>query len=259
MTVNVPYDSYEQYKTSLGAFGSYVKQPPADVAYNLTVEGATINGESRMELLVGSTLDAAAQVEYAGDTQCLGWLVNGVYFSDYESLAQSFKMSYGDTLLKAVYEEDFTMPFTPSCITEDKNDSSRRFNMTHAAVGEVTGTRYAFDASGPRYIKITNGGNEPHGAEEGVYNDCPVTALGKSCILMTFVNNSDSAITLRYEAEYFGVIGSVTVTLGAGETKTVLLLENAARDTVNSAYHQMEILDCGESGYDVTVAGRRVI
>ena len=76
---------------------------------------------------------------------------------------------------------------------------------------------------------------------------------------MTFTNNTDEAIEIRYEVEYWGVIGQVTVSLGANETKTAFLVATCAsnKDLNNAPFHQLRIVSGGENGYDLTIYGMR--
>lgn len=252
--------SYEAYRSSLSAYADrIVKLPP--VEYTLTVEGATINGENSLLMYGGTALEAGATVEYVNDN-CLGWLVGDAYYSDYADLAANFKMKYSDATVKAVYADDFTQVFTPSCRTEVKVGTGvgTKTTQTHVDVGGIKATRIVYNEK--NYIKILNGpSNEKHGTADGVYNDCPVNPKYKTCILMTFTNNSDEAIEIRYEAEYYGVIGSVTVSLAAHETKTALLVETCLSDKSadTTAFHQLEILSGGDNGYDLTIYGMRAV
>ena len=58
---------------------------------------------------------------------------------------------------------------------------------------------------------------------------------------------------------YFGIIGEVTVTLGAHESKTVLLVQSVAREDDAAPFHQMEVTAGGADGYDITVYGYRAV
>lgn len=252
LKIYVPADSYSQYVAALGNFSTCIVAPPPQ-QHTLTVEGATIDGQSTLRLFSEDTLNEESVVVYEDEAACLGWVYNGRYFETYAELAQSFKMGTGDALLRAVYNKDFTQPFTPSCRSENLADKSIKI-MKHETVNGNVGTRYVFDSN--VNFKIVNGANrETHGEADGVYNSCPVYNDGKSSFLMTFVNNSDEAITLRYEAEYYGVIGSVTVELAANETKTTLLVLAIAKDSSVTAHHQFHITSGGENGYDITVYG----
>lgn len=224
--------------------------------YTLTVEGATIDGNTSMKFKENGKLDANSEVVYEKDN-VLGWACDGIYYADFADLAANFKMGGGDTTVKAVYAEDFIRVFTPSCSSEKMNGGATA-EMAHESIDGIEGqaTRYVYETKDD--IKIMNGSLEAHGAEDGVYNSCPISQNGKTCILMTFTNNSDEAVTVRYEAEYWGVIGSVTVTLAAGETKTELLVIDAAKDNKDDAFHQLRIVEGGENGYDITIYGQRL-
>lgn len=232
--------------------------------HTLTIEGATIDGSNTLELYAGGKLDADAAVIIADEENNLGWTFGGVWYENYADLAAGFAMTDGPATLKAVTAEDFAIPFTPTCKVEDKSNSATTFTMNHVEVAEgVMGTRYVMEAGGPTYIKITNSVTdsklEPHGEEDGVYKECPASGSHKTSLLMTFVNNGEQEITLRYEAEYFGIIGEVTVTLGAHESKTVLLVQSVAREDNAAPYHQMEVTAGGADGYDITVYGYRAV
>ena len=186
----------------------------------------------------------------------------GVWYETYQELAEAFVMPGADTTVRAVYAEDFAIAFTPSCRAEDKNLGTV-YNMEHVSVADgVMGTRYKMEAGGSTYVKITNGSLESHGEADGVCNTCPLSEDNKSSLLMTFTNNGETAITLRYETEFRGVRGSVTVELEAGESAAVLLVSSptpAGTGDSNAPFHQMEITSGGEAGYDVTVSGFRVV
>lgn len=183
-------------------------------------------------------------------------------YDDAAIVCISRAVNEGKDAVRAVYAEDFAIAFTPSCRAEDKNLGTV-YNMEHVSVADgVMGTRYKMEAGGPTYIKIVNGENESHGESDGVYNTCPLSEENKSSLLMTFTNNGETAITLRYETEFWGVRGSVTVELEAGESKTVLLVSSptpAGKGDSDAPFHQMEITSGGEAGYDVTVSGFRVV
>ncbi len=253
--INVPFDSYDNYVSVLGSFGSYVVEPPP-ATYTLTVEGATIDGKRSIDMLFGATLDENATIVYDDEEACFGWVYGDAYYTNYAEFAKSFKMGYGDTTVKAVYEKDFTQIFTPSCRTE-KMSGGQKTTQEHVQVGNITATRIKY--SDKSDVKVLNGSNEEHGTADGVYNACPVNPQYKTCLLMTFTNNTDEAIEIRYEVEYWGVIGQVTVSLGANETKTAFLVATCAsnKDLNNAPFHQLRIVSGGENGYDLTIYGMR--
>lgn len=265
MTIHVPFDSYSEYTASLGSYKTYVETPPP-ATYTLTVEGATVNGERSINMLSGATLDADATVVYDDEMNCLGWAYGEAYYANYAELAGSFIMGAADTTVKAVYAKDFTQVFTPSCRTERMADSTTngdkkglKTTQEHVKVGDITATRIRYSDNAD--IKILNASHhETHGAADGVYNACPINPEYKTCLLMTFINNSAESITIRYEVEYNGVIGSVTVELAAGETRTALVVETlaASKPAQNTSYHQLRIVSGGDSGYDLTIYGMRV-
>ena len=51
---------------------------------------------------------------------------------------------------------------------------------------------------------------------------------------------------MRYEVEYFGVLGQAEMTLAPKESKTELIVISTARDTVDKAFHQLKILSVKE-------------
>lgn len=232
------------------------------VAVNtLTIEGATIDGQTSMELFEGGVLDAGAEVVIDDAEGNLGWIAGGKWYETYSDLAKGFRMGGEPATIVAATADNFTIPFTPTCRAEDKNNYTAVYTMSHVEIAEgFMGTRYKMEAGGPAYIKITNGELEEHTTEDGVYNECPISSTGKTCLLLTFVNNSETAVTFRYEAEYFGVKGSVEVALEGGESKTVLLVQSVSSSGDNPApYHQMEVTSGAENGYDITVYGYRAV
>ena len=108
-------------------------------------------------------------------------------------------------------------------------------------------------------LVYVNGDKEIHGAEDNVYNSCPVRSSSQSSLLMTFINNNEEEIGFRYEVEYFGVLGQAEMTLAPKESKTELIVISTARDTVDKAFHQLKILSGGDNGYDISIYGKRVI
>ena len=253
LTIKVPADSYDAYVSALGNYGQYVEKPAAEER-TLTITGATVNGESSMKLMPEAKLDAGAEVVLDDSVSCLGWLWNGGYYADWSELAAAFSMTYVDTEIKALYEADFTQAFTPSCSVESRADGSTQ-TMDHVKVGEFTGTRYISETGD--YVKIRNGEHEIHGAADGVNNTAMLKDSANTCILMTFVNNSDEAVTITYEVEYFGIRGSVTVELGANETKTEFIECTPYAGSTATPFHQLKTAEGSASvGYDVTIYGR---
>ena len=106
-------------------------------------------------------------------------------------------------------------------------------------------TRYKMDKKID--LKIVNGDKEIHGAEDNVYNSCPVRSSSQSCLLMTLINNNEEEIGFRYEVEYFGALGQAEMTLAPKESKTELIVISTARDTVDKAFHQLKILSGGDN------------
>ena len=68
-----------------------------------------------------------------------------------------------------------------------------------------------------------------------------------------------TAVSITYEVEYFGVIGSVNVSLEAEESKIVLLVVSEAREDNDVPFHQLKVTSGGENGYDVTIYGYRAV
>lgn len=256
LTIHVPADSYDAYVSAFGDYGQYVEKPAAE-EHTLTITGATVNGESSMKLMPGTTLEADAEVALDDSENCLGWLWNGGYYADWSELAEAFSMTYGDTEIKALYEADFTQTFTPSCVAENLSDSTDVYSGTHTDIDGRTGTRYAIENGID--IKIINGEKETHGQNDGVFNSQPLNMTERTCLLLTFVNNADSEISFTYVIEYFGDKGTVSVTLGANETKTEFVVCAPAEKTWydgSTPHHQIKVTSGGENGYDISIVGR---
>lgn len=255
MVINVPEDSYNEYVSNFGSYGKYVKAPPPK-EYTLTIIGAKIDGQTSLALLGGETLPAEAQISYEAE-DCLGWVYGDVWYETYEELVNGFTMGYEDSEIRAIYAEDFTIPFTPSCSAENIVDANDKRTMEHVKVGEIMATRFVTDSA--VNFKVRNGKSETHGETDGVYNSCPVSKTNKTALLLTFTNNAETSVSITYEVEYFGVIGSVNVSLEAGESKTVLLAASKARENNDVPFHQLKVTSGGENGYDITIYGYRVV
>ena len=169
-------------------------------------------------------------------------------------------MPYKNATLKAVYAGDFNMLFVPNAKPERIEGGSVLPTAEYVkdADGNIVATRFSAEAGdNATYFKILN--NKNHSGENTNYVN-NVFGSSKSCILLTFKNNSDKAVTLTYEIEYFGVRGSTTITLAAGEEKTVFVTVAAVtgRNVSDSTFHQMKVQNAAD-GYDVTIYGYRVV
>ena len=257
LQIFVPGDSYDNYCSSLANYKQLIKDE-SSVPHTATIVGATINGQSSFSLLAGSGLDASANVVYTQDNN-LGWVYGGVWYETYAELAADFFMTSKDCVVQAVYAEDFTTLFVPSCYTEKKEGGSVMPTSAHVTDGEgnIIATRFSATAGdNVTYYKITNvASKESH--HQSFYNLASISE--KNCLLLTFTNNSDKEVTLTYEVEAWGVQSSVTVTLAGGETKTVFaVVDSTGSHATDQPIHQMKVENAAD-GYDVTIYGYRVI
>ena len=254
MQIKVPGDSYADYCASLPGYAAYIVKPPVQT-FTVTIEGATINGKKTLELESGAGLPADAAVVYDDEAACLGWAHGRAYYADYSVLAAEFEMGYESITLRAVYAKDLTNHFIPSCRLGVK-DGKEKPTITHEKVDELPTTRFTGTAASSKDFIMANGYITLHD-EDTNYSLCPVSSKYKTCVLLTFKNHTDKAITLKYRVEFENkYIGEVNVTLGANEQKSVLLVANKAPQDREAAYHQLTITSGAEEGYDLTIYGK---
>ena len=254
MQIKVPGDSYADYCASLPDYAAYIVKPPVQT-FTVTIEGATINGKKTLELESGAKLPADAAVVYDDEAACLGWAHGRAYYADYAVLAAEFEMGYESITLRAVYTKDFTKHFIPSCRLGVK-DGKEKPTITHGKADELPTTRFTGTATSSKDFIMANGYITLHD-EDTNYSLCPVSSKYKTCVLLTFKNHTDKAITLKYRVEFENkYIGEVSVTLGANEQKSVLLVANKAPQDREAAYHQLTITSGAEEGYDLSIYGK---
>ena len=252
--INVPEDSYDDYCVSLGAYASYVAKPPAQT-YTVTIEGATINGERTLSLESGAKLPADATVVYDDQAAFLGWAKNTAYYGDYSALCAEFEMGYEDVTLRALYPNDFTKHFIPSCRLGSK-DGKPVNQQQHGTIGSLPTTRVTGTAGHSKHIVFPNGYNTLHD-KDTKYSLCPVSSKHKTCLLLTFTNHTDADITFKYMVEFDKkYIGEVIVTVPANSQKTALLVVNKAPQDRAAAYHELMITSGADNGYDLTIYGK---
>ena len=225
--------------------------PPPVSYFDLTLKGATFTvGES------GSvTVAAGAPLPEVGlDAQktFLGWADDGNKF--YTS--ESFAMPGRSTVLSAVYEEDLGDIFTPSCSFEEIATGAPH-SATHANLGPVKATVYEFAGGVSTNVgyKILNGYNL---RRDSCDNTCPVSAEHGNIVFMTFINNGAEELAIRYEIDFYKVIGSVSFTLGAGEQLRVPLgygKTPAGFEGQLSSFHQLYFTKTVASKVSLTVYG----
>lgn len=241
--------------------------------YVLTVTNATIDGKKELNMRKGDKLKADAEVVL--DPGVIGWQdENGNFYDDYKALAEAFVMPGKDAKILAVKGDNFTKPFTPSCsykpilaykepdadgIVKVEWDNANQHDgaFEHVLIADgIWGTRYVMDTKTD--IGILNGSDEKHpndGEHEGMNNDCPFSMDGKKMLFMTFANNKDEAITLKYGCECAGIRSQVEVALAAGETKSAYLQQPNMPWDGNSCFHTLSIVSGAENGYDLTIYG----
>ena len=252
--INVPEDSYDDYRVSLGAFASYVAKPPAQT-FTVTIEGATINGERTLSLESGEKLPADATVVYDDQAAFLGWAKNTAYYGDYSALYTEFEMGYEDVTLRALYPKDFTKHFIPSCRLGGK-DGKPVNQQQHGTIGSLPTTRVTGTAGHSKHIVFPNGYNMLHSSDQK-YCLCPVSSKYKTCLLLTFVNHTDAEITFKYMAEFDKkYVGEVIVTVPANSQKSALLVVNKTPRDNPAAYHELMITSGADNGYDLTIYGK---
>ena len=182
--------------------------PPA-VKYTLTLKGAAFGdgGGVATSLTADSGLPAVVT-----DPQktLLGWADgDNVFYT-----SANFRMPADDTVLSAVYAEDLGDIFTPSCLIEEIATGAAR-NVAHTNVGYIRATRYEFDEGVNVNVgyKILNGNVLRN---DTCNNTCPVSAEHANIVFMTFINQGTEDLPIRYEVDFYKIIGQVSVTVPAG-------------------------------------------
>lgn len=228
--------------------------PPPPVSYfDLTLQGATFTGEGyesqTVTIAVGDPLP-----ETGLDTQktFLGWAddENKFYASG------SFAMPARSTTLSAVYGEDLGNIFTPSCSYEEIVTGVAH-SAKHINFGPVKATVYEFAGGVSTNVgyKILNGYNL---RQDSCDNTCPVSADHGNIVFMTFINNGTEELSIKYEIDFYNVIGSVGFTLPAGGQIRVPLSYGktpAGFDSQLNSFHQLHFTKTVASRVSLTVYG----
>ena len=233
----------------------------------IKIEGATINGSNVIGTAYGinTTLDANAEVVYDSTKGTnYGWLYNGLYYETYAEVAKVALDYYTCDTIKAVYAEDFTEKFVPSCRVEARNDGVGDVLPTVSHItdenGALIATRYtaAANENNEQNVQITNGNSESHKDPTNL-SLAQLFKSNKNCFLLTFTNNSDEAVSFTYWIDGWGKRGEVTVELAAGETKTVQLVQGYNGSNASaSLIHGIKNTNAA-AGYDITIGGYVII
>lgn len=223
------------------------------VKHSITLENAWYSDNTTTsELEYNAELPAG--VKYVTGNTFVGWydrVANAYYGND------DFTVT-GDATLTAVYAEDLTTAFTPACVLEN-GATGEQAPMEHETAGDIKATKFAIegDVSAGTMYKILNGEyDEEIDRTDACENGFPLSKDHGSLMVMTFNNNGTAAVKLKYQVEFWGVIGEIETTVSAGETKDVPLLTSKAKNDAKTAFHQLVFPEAVTGGVSLTVYGR---
>lgn len=174
---------------------------------------------------------------------------NSCYYETVEEFISNFEMPANDTTVTIIYEGEVEgSTWTPSCIYKPDSVDNPAKTGVHTADGK--NTTYEFDTSVSSTWLICNSANEPH----DVPNGCPVSTAHETLYVLTFTNNSENDVTIKFGNEFWGAVKNpITLTIKAGETIEKAFIVGTFTNTTYT-YHQLDILS-GAGIVSLTIGG----
>lgn len=208
------------------------------VFYELRLNGALLADGTNFAVLTEGA--AMPSVKTNGTKSLLGWADDANVFYGIDE----FAMPAADTVLNAVYEEDLGDFFTPACSFEELVTGIKHTAL-HINIGPIQATKYTLPggvAAGTGF-KILNG---YVGRPDACDNTCPVADDSANIVFLTFINEGAADLSLRYEVDFYRIIGHVNVTVPAGKQVRVPLCYDKAPPGFGgepTAFHRLYCLN----------------